>query len=451
MQWTPEQSQIINNLRDKNLLVSAAAGSGKTTVLVERIIKIIIEDRVNIDRLLIVTFTRAAAAEMRIKIQEAIEDRLEEGNQDNNYLIEQLNLLYKAKISTIHSFCKDIIKSNFHLIDIDPAFSMIEEGEKNLLIAEAINDVLENAYQDPEIPFQNIVEAFSSNRDDRQIERIILDLYNFSMSQPYPFKWLEEMSELYDLNDIELDEHIWLQTIADKITLELEGIRELLLNAADLSGLPSGPREYLENLEDELQNIEFLLSGLEKGFSVFLERISELSFGRLNSIRAKRKEEVDSSLQDEVKKLRNEAKDSIRKLQKKYTAADLDKYEEQINKLYPMVSYLIQLVKEFSLSFDQLKRERSLMDFNDLEHYAIKILENRGVREFLQNKFRYIFVDEYQDSNMVQETIIKQVSRGNNLFLVGDVKQSIYRFRLAEPSLLLRNILVLRSLRLIKS
>ncbi|MFP4661764.1 MAG: helicase-exonuclease AddAB subunit AddA, partial [Halanaerobiales bacterium] len=438
MQWTTEQFQIINNFRDKNILVSAAAGSGKTTVLVERIIKIIIEDRVNIDRLLIVTFTRAAAAEMRIKIQEAIEERLEEGNEDNNYLIEQLNLLYKAKISTIHSFCKDLIRSNFHLLDLDPAFSMVEEGEKNLLISEAINDVLEDAYQDPEIPFKYIVEAFSGNRDDRKIEKIILDLYYFSISQPYPFIWLGEMSKLYDIKDGELNNHIWLHTIADKIRLELEGNRELLLNAADISELPTGPTEYLTNLDDELQIVESLISGLNKGFHVFLDRIGGVSFGRLKSIRGKRKEEVDSSLQDEVKKLRKEVKDSITNLQKKYSTADLDRYEEQIKKLQPMISYLIQLVKSFSLRFEKLKKEKNLMDFNDLEHYAIKILENEGVRVFLQNKFRYIFVDEYQDSNMVQETIINQVSRGNNLFLVGDVKQSIYRFRLAEPSLFIK-------------
>lgn len=433
--WTPEQSKAIN-LRNTNLLVSAAAGSGKTAVLVERIIKLITEDMIDIDKLLIVTFTNAAAGEMRERILKSLTEKIEEKSGKEDFLRKQLTLLNKAFITTIHSFCIDVVRKNFHLVDVDPSFRIGDNTEKNILIQESLDELLEKEYEEANEEFLNLVEAFGTNREDVKLQDLILRIYYFIQSKPYPEKWLREVVKEFNIDRNNFENSPWVKTIVSDINMELQGGRDIIRDAINICNKINGPVEYEEALIDDLNNIENLLKSLDSGLESFNLSLEDINHKKFNSIRGQRKLEIDENLKDEVNTLRKRYKEKIIKpLKDSLLTKGIDYQISKLNYMYPMMDYLTNLVLSFSNLYRDKKHEKGILDFNDLEHYALKILEDEEVSKSYSNQFSYIFIDEYQDSNIVQETLISRIKRDNNLFLVGDVKQSIYRFRMADPSL----------------
>ncbi|WP_024614059.1 helicase-exonuclease AddAB subunit AddA [Clostridium sp. Ade.TY] len=446
--WTKEQLEAIDT-RKCNLLVAAAAGSGKTAVLVERIIKIVTDNNnpVDIDRLLVVTFTNAAAAEMRERIAAAITKELERNPSSTN-LQKQLTLLSRANITTMHSFCLDVIKNNFHTIDLDPSFRIGDETEGTLLKNEIIEDLFEDLYENDDKEFLKLVEAYGGSKDDQKLKDIILNLYRFSMSGPWPEKWLKDKSEdfnintIYDLNDTE-----WVQVLKSDISMEVDSFINMYHNAIDIISSTEGIEAYLEVFNDELSGLISLKAALNNGLTEIYNSISKISFGRLKSIRKNNVSDPDA--QEFVKGIRDQVKKKINGLKEDIFSMNPEEMLYGIQSSYPFMKKLSDITLEFSKRFSDKKRDKNMLDFNDLEHLALKILindENGNIEPSkVALKFREFFdevlVDEYQDSNNVQEAIINLVSRKNtnnpNVFMVGDVKQSIYRFRQAKPELFL--------------
>ncbi|RKD26555.1 DNA helicase/exodeoxyribonuclease V, subunit A [Caminicella sporogenes DSM 14501] len=433
--WTKAQEMAIN-IRDKNLLVSAAAGSGKTAVLVERIIRLILEEKIDINRLLIVTFTNAAAGEMRERILDAFLEQIEKGFEDEKHIRRQITLLNKSYITTLHSFCIDVVRKNFHLIDIDPSFRIGDFAETNILIQETLDELLEEEYERADENFITLVEGFGGSREDIKLQELILRVYGFIQSKPYPKKWLNECVEKFTMSKEEFEKSQWINTIKSSIRIELNGARDVITEALKLCNKINGPKEYETALLVDLGNVDSLLRSLDIGLEKFYLNISDIDYPKFKQIRGSRKLEVDNLLQEQVKELRNKYKDIINKsIKENILTKSVDEYVSELNKMYPVMKYLERLVNRFSEKYSEKKLDKGILDFNDLEHYALKVLEYEEVQRDYRNHFEYIFVDEYQDSNIVQETILNRIKRENNLFMVGDVKQSIYRFRLADPSL----------------
>lgn len=446
--WTDEQLQAINT-RGCNLLVAAAAGSGKTAVLVERIIKIVTDKNnpVDIDRLLVVTFTNAAAAEMRERIAAAITKELERNPSSTN-LQKQLTLLSRANITTMHSFCLDIIKNNFHTIDLDPSFRIGDETEGTLLKSEIIDDMFEDLYDKEDKEFLNLVEAYGGSKDDRKLKDIILDLYRFSMSGPWPEKWLKDKAEDFNINTIsDLDNTEWVQVLKGDINMEIDSFINMYHNAIDIISSTEGIESYLDVFNDELSLLINLKDSLSNGLTEIYNSVSKISFGRLKSIRKNNVSNPEA--QDFVKGIRDQVKKKINGLKEDIFSMSPEEMLYGIKSSYPFIKKLSDITLEFTKRFSDKKRDKNMLDFNDLEHLALKILINYEIDNIEPSKvalkfrefFDEILVDEYQDSNNVQESIINLVSRKNtdnpNVFMVGDVKQSIYRFRQAKPELFL--------------
>lgn len=433
--WTKDQESAIK-LRGENLLVSAAAGSGKTAVLVERIIRLITEDMIDINKLLIVTFTNAAAGEMRERILDALLNEIEKGAHKESHLRRQITLLNRSYITTLHSFCIDVVRKNFHLADIDPTFRIGDSTETNIIIQETLEELLEEEYKRAHENFIDLVEGFGGNREDIKLQELILRIYRFIQSKPNPQEWLNSSVEEFGMGKEEFERSQWIKTIKDSIRVELHGMEELIQEAIKHCSSINGPKEYEEALCGDLSNIDDLLKSLDISLEKFYKSIHNLKHPKLKQIRGERKKEIDDVLQKEVKELRNKYKDNLKKsITEKILMNSVDEYLNQINSMYPVMKYLAYLIEGFTEKYSKKKLDKGILDFNDLEHYALKILENEEVSRDYRNKFEHIFVDEYQDSNIVQETLLNRIKRENNLFLVGDVKQSIYRFRLADPSL----------------
>ncbi|WP_394882737.1 helicase-exonuclease AddAB subunit AddA [Clostridium baratii] len=447
--WTKEQLKAIDTRRC-NLLVAAAAGSGKTAVLVERIIKIVTDEKnpVDIDKLLVVTFTSAAAAEMRERIAAAITKALER-NPSSKSLQRQLTLLSRANITTMHSFCLDVIKNNFHTIDLDPAFRIGDETEGTLLKNEILDEMFEDYYEKDDMEFFNLVEAYSGSKDDEKLKEMVLDLYRFSMSGPWPEKWLIEKAEEFNISSLEeLDKTVWVEVLKNDINMEVDSFINLYYKAIEMINDTEGIEEYLDTFNDELSRIISLKESLNLGLSEIYDKLFKISFGRLKSIRKNKVSDVDA--QNLVKSIRDEVKKKICKLQDDIFMLSPTEMLEGINLTYPFMKKLSEITLEFSKRFSERKKEKNMLDFNDLEHLCLRILIDKTedgdtipskVSENFRELFDEVLVDEYQDSNNVQEAIINLVSRKNtdnpNVFMVGDVKQSIYRFRQAKPELFL--------------
>ncbi len=428
--WTPEQQAAIDS-RDSNLLVAAGAGSGKTAVLVERIIRLMIDDEVNIDELLIVTFTNAAAGEMRERIAAAIVKELEQSPGKEEHIRKQMTLLNRATIATLHAFCIEVVKRNFHLIDIDPSFRIGDGTETGILQAEAMDELFEREYEKADPCFLCLVESFGGNREDIPLQEIVLKIFRFIQSKPYPYQWLEEQVTSFHIDVEALENNSWGRAIKNSIGIRLQGAREEFESAIDLCLKPGGPEVYLAAIEGDLLILDELQASLELGLSQL--------YGKLKGVKHKTlgraPKDCDEVLKEEAKAHRDQGKKIISKLVQDYFSLSPEEYAEDLKELAPNMEYLGQLVQAFGEAYRSKKMEKGILDFNDLEHYALTILEDSLVAREYQNKYQYIFVDEYQDSNIVQETIINRIKRRDNLFLVGDVKQSIYRFRLADPSL----------------
>ena len=442
VKWTEEQQKVID-LRDRNILVSAAAGSGKTAVLVERIIQRMTDERdpVDVDKLLIVTFTEAAAAEMKERIGAAIEKKLSERPGDT-HLEQQATLIHSAAITTIHSFCLSVIREHFHVIGIDPGFRIAEEGELKLLKQDVLEEMLEECYASEEKTFIEFVEKFGTGKNDRKIEGIILKLYEYSGSYPQPDRWLDSCVKAYDLEGMDPEESEGALWACRRAGQRAQDLTAILKRALKICEEPDGPYMYGDMIEADLEEIGRLAS--EETFSGMYAKIGSLKWKRLSS---KKDETVSQEKKEQVQKLRKQVKDLVKKIQGTYFYAPCEEWSADMEDSRSSMGTLAELVKRFSQMLSEKKQSRNMIDFNDMEQFALRILteEKDGklipspVAAEYQDRFEEVMIDEYQDSNLVQETIltsVSKVSRGQyDIFMVGDVKQSIYRFRLSRPEL----------------
>ena len=447
--WTNEQLQAIETRRC-NLLVAAAAGSGKTAVLVERIIRIITneENPVDIDKLLVVTFTSAAASEMRERIASAISKSLEKSPNSKN-LQRQLTLLSRANITTMHSFCLDVIKNYFYTIDLDPSFRIGDETEAILMKNEIIEELFEEYYEEDNEDFKKLIEAYSSSKDDEKLKEMILSLYRFSMSGPWPQQWLKEKAEDFNISTLEkFDKSEWVKVLRDNLRVELNGFLNMYKRAIEIINDTSGLEPYLDAFYSDYNYLENAYESLNGGLNDIYIALNSISFIKLKTV--KKNQVSDENAQNAVKNIRDSVKKKVKGLIESTFEFTPQEALDGIIGVYPFMKTLASITLEFLRRFDEKKREKNILDFNDLEHLCLKILidkdENNNiipskVAEHFREFFDEVLVDEYQDSNSVQETIIDLVSRRSlkeaNVFMVGDVKQSIYRFRQAKPELFL--------------
>ena len=441
--WTSDQQKVID-LRDRNILVSAAAGSGKTAVLVERIIKMISEGEnpVDVDKLLIVTFTNAAAAEMRERILQAIEKKLD-SMPDNKHLQKQMMLIHSAQITTIHSFCLNVIRNHFNVIDLDPSFRIADEAELTLLRADVIEELLEDRYEKAEEDFTTFVECYASGKTDTALEELILQLYHFSMSYPWPMDWLESQKKSFRLESVDsLQETEWMKGLLNYIKSMTGDLMCRNEQARELANGIGGPYMYDEALQEDHLVIRQLMEA--ESYHQYSEVLENLKWKALSR---KKDEDVDPTKREQVKAIRDEVKKAVVDIKKNYFYQPEEEMLTDLQKVAPVMKVLIDLTVEFAERYAGAKEEKNLVDFNDLEHFALNILVKKeegvvvpsNVAEDLSEYYEEILIDEYQDSNLVQETILTSISKErlgrNNLFMVGDVKQSIYKFRLARPEL----------------
>ncbi|OOM11072.1 helicase-exonuclease AddAB subunit AddA [Clostridium saccharobutylicum] len=445
--WTDEQLSAIKT-RNCNLLVAAAAGSGKTAVLVERIIRVITNEEapVDIDKLLVVTFTNAAAAEMRERIAIAISKELDK-NPNSKNLQKQLTLLNRANITTMHSFCLDVIKSNFHKIDLDPSFRIGDQTEGTLIKAEVIDELFEDKYDEDDADFINLVEVFGNYKNDDNLKDLVLDLYDFTMSGPWPERWLIDSAEAFNIKTLEeLNNSKWVKVLNESISVEIQGYIKAMEKAIEIINGTDGLEPYLDSFISELSQIKNVYENISHGLEKMYMEVLSISFGKLKPI--KKDKVSDENAQNLVKNIRDDIKKRISSLVNNIFSVMPNDMLINIQGSYHYIKKLSEIVLEFGERFSKKKKERNILDFNDLEHLCLNILieydENKNiipskVAENFKNYFDEVLVDEYQDSNSVQETIINLVSRRDsdipNVFMVGDVKQSIYRFRQAKPEL----------------
>lgn len=499
--WTPEQLEAITQ-RDCNLLVAAAAGAGKTAVLVERIIRKITDSEkpVDIDRLLVVTFTNAAATEMRERIGNALVSALEADPGSAN-LQKQMALLDRASIMTLHSFCLEVVRSHFHSLDLDPGFRISDETESTLMRLDVLEELFEDKYENEEAggEFFQLVESYGGGRDDSALREIVLSLHRFTRSHPWPGQWLASQAEAFNIGASAcLSSTPWAHVLLKSAAAELQGLLALLDKAAALASRAQGLEPYCGTLAADRQMLEKLLlvcqAAAEAGSGFSSSGTSTLAPATTSAVSAaacssdtaapaavtavcstpsaatrpadtapdwdavhaafssceparlpRCGKDADTNAQDEVKAIRNQMKEKLKKLCESGFNLGSAELLEDCRRLYPLFRYLSTMVGEFDDLYSKKKKSKALLDFNDLEHHCLKVLlegnEATAAALELRNRYDEILVDEYQDSNLIQELILGTVS-GNkdgrfNIFMVGDVKQSIYRFRQAKPELFL--------------
>ncbi len=453
--WTDDQWDAIVT-SGSNILVAAAAGSGKTAVLVERIIRKISADT-DVDRLLVATFTKAAAAEMKERIRLALEKELEK-QPHSEHLRRQLALMNRASITTLHSFCLDVIRRFYPLIGLDPGFRIANETESELLRLDVLDKLFERKYEDAGDAgaFLRLADRFGGERGDEPLYRLVQQLFDFAQSHPWPDYWLRQTAAAFLLDDMdELRNSSWATAMRNDVYLTLSGARDALKQALDVTRLPGGPAPYAAALEEDLALVSGLESVVESlPWEEWSVPFQAAQFGKLKAMRG---EEYDKALQERAKELRDQAKKLIAQLADEWFGRPAELFLKEIQELAPFMESLSELVIEFAELYEIAKREKGLLDFGDLEHYCLRILRDpRSTPEAMmpssaateyQQQFDEILLDEYQDTNMVQEAIVSLIERpgSGNRFMVGDVKQSIYRFRLAEPNLFLRKYKAYRS------
>ncbi len=424
--WTEAQQAAID-IKKGSILVSAAAGSGKTAVLVERIIKKITDSKnpIDVDSLLVMTFTRAAAASMKEKIYNALlkeMEKYENNTKEFKRLKEQSILLSSAKIMTTDSFCLSVIKENIDKIDIDPAFNVADESEISLLRADTMEELLESEYEAANEDFMDLTDAFANTKGDRSISEFVERLYRFAISKPWPIEWLDSLVE---------GESKWQDYIYSEIIKSIDSILDDIEEIISICNEEEGPANYLDNVLEE----QSAIGKIKKSADIFelSQNLNNISFGRLKAVR-----NVDEELKNKAKALRDNYKETISKLAKEYLF-DKERLLEEESKEKSKVRAIVDLTKKYIALFNEKKREKNLVDFSDIEHLALGILldeEKKPTEVALSYKreFSEIYIDEYQDSNYLQEAIVMAIEK-NNIFMVGDVKQSIYGFRQASPEL----------------
>ncbi len=443
MNWTNEQKQAIFE-NSSNILVAAAAGSGKTAVLVERIINKIINNKIDIDKILVVTFTNSAASEMRERILDAIYKKIDEDPEDIN-LQRQVTLLNKSSICTIDSFCLDIVRNNFYELDnISPNFRIADNAEIELLKQEVLEDLFEEKYENQEKDFAKLITTYTSYRDDTPLKDIVQKVYTYIQSNPFPEEWLKQKIEMFNLKEIEQDfsKSEWGEIL-------LQEVQEILIG--DITKLQDIEKSlsydieldiFKKTIEDDIEKLKLLKDSLrswDKTYEIF----QKLTFSTWP------RKKVESEIKDEAKLIR----DNIKKhyvgnnaMIAKILISPSKEVNTDILDMYDILSKLGNFIIEFGKRFSKAKREKNIVDFSDIEHFALQILiqknedgqiEQTEIAKKYLEKYDEIAIDEYQDSNLVQEYILSSVSNGKNMFMVGDVKQSIYKFRQAMPELFL--------------
>lgn len=449
--WTAEQQDAINS-RTGNILVTAAAGAGKTAVLVERIIRRITDltERTDVDRLLVLTFTNAAATEMRERVGRALAARLD-AQPDSQHLSRQMSLINHASIGTIHSFCLEVIRQHFYQVDLDPAFRIADETEAILIQTEVLETLFERRYSSGEQgSFQTLVDCYGGKKDDVALQTLVLDIYRLARSTPQPSRWLESLASCFAVSDdAALDLLPWCISLKQSLTLELNGVVSILELAMRLSGKTGGLEGYTDTLQAECDAVSNLARACAAGDSwdLLVSLAQTVDFGKLKAVRGIA---VEPELKKQVTDLRDKAKKKVRGIKEDYFARGAAEVLADLRLLVPLIQELTALVADFDRLYQETKLANSLLDFNDLEHYCLRILSATKAESGdepvpsevaleIRRRFVEVLVDEYQDINAVQEAILRLVSRQDephpNLFMVGDVKQSIYRFRLAEPGL----------------
>ena len=417
-------------------------GSGKTTVLVERIINKIINEKIDIDKLLIVTFTNAAASEMRQRILEAIYSKIDE-NPENLDLQRQILLLNKANISTIHSFCLEVIKNYFYEIGVSSNFRIGDTSEIELLKQETLEEVLEKLYEEKNEEFIELVNTYSGYRDDDSLKELILKIYNYSQSMPFPLEWINESVEKFNLGnklDQDFGKTLWGKILVEYFIDEIKScINDLESLSIKLEREFDLERYYLL-ISNDIENLKSLVKENQTWNDIYIN---------LNNVKFEtwpRQAKTDCELKDKCKEVRDEIKDRVKDLTKKVFIYSSEEANQDIYKMYKILKSLEKVILEFSNRYQENKKDKNIIDFNDIEHYALKILVKKDEKSNYiptdialnyKEKFVEIAIDEYQDSNLVQEYILTTISNGNNIFMVGDVKQSIYKFRQARPELFL--------------
>ncbi|WP_313892689.1 helicase-exonuclease AddAB subunit AddA [Psychrobacillus sp.] len=457
--WTPEQWKAIW-ATGSDVLVSAAAGSGKTAVLIERLIQKVIakENPINVDELLVVTFTNASAAEMRHRMGEALEKAIE-NDPSSNHLRKQLSLLNKAQISTLHSFCLNIVRQYSYMLSIDPGFRIANETEAALMRDDILADVLEEAYRSdsPEAMYR-LSDSFTSDRDDQSIETMIDKLYTYARVHPEPNKWLRAIPNAYTLKEgITIDELSFIEPLKRAIVHHLEEAIAITEEVRRLAMLPNGPAPLAETaMNDQVLIQEAIrLMKMESWQNVFYY-FQAFSWGKASSIK---KDSCDDALKKQAADKRNKVKKIVNEVKENYFTRTPERLLEEMRLMAPQLQTLVELAITYGEQYSKAKNEKGVVDFSDLEHYALEILTERqedgelvasDIAKEYKMRFKEVLVDEYQDTNRLQETILQLVKNGDertgNMFMVGDVKQSIYRFRLAEPMLFLGKYLAFNDL-----
>ena len=439
VKWTNEQRDAIYD-SGSNILVAAAAGSGKTAVLVERIINKVINENIDIDKILVVTFTNAAASEMRERILEAIYKKMEEF-PDNQNLQRQTILINKASICTIDSFCLDVIRNNFFEIDVSANFRVADTTEIELLKQEVIDDIFEEKYISNDKEFLKLINTYTTYRDDEPLKELLLNIYRYIQSSPFPEQWLHESVEKFNLKNAgDFSTTDWgkilLQTLKEEISdyiINLKKIERDLNRYEELI-------KYKMVISEDIINLEYVLENLNTWDNAF-EKANTIKWPTWPSDR-----KVTLEIKDTAKALRDSIKKKYNTSISKILLYNSMEANENIYNMYEILRAIELLIIEFSEKFAMKKREKNIVDFNDIEHFALRILvrkkedgtiEETDIAKKYQEKFSEIAIDEYQDSNYVQEYILTSVSNGKNIFMVGDVKQSIYKFRQACPNLFL--------------
>ncbi|WP_341479041.1 helicase-exonuclease AddAB subunit AddA [Heliobacterium chlorum] len=459
--WTDEQWQAVT-ARGSDLLVAAAAGSGKTAVLVERIIGII-QEGIDVDRLLVVTFTNAAAAEMRERIGAALTKELAAHPEQKN-LRHQLVLLNRAPITTLHSFCLDLVRRHYYRLDIDPAFRVADETEIALLRQDVLDDVFERLYEQvgetsgekvltieasgnsestPKT-FEVLVDAYGGDRDDIALQEMVIQLYDKAMSQPWPEQWLQDILQVLRaaVQSESWEELPWFTALRRELSIDLAEVEGTLTRALALCRLPGGPVPYADGMITDIQMVQDMMMAAKHSWSRLHKLFEDMAFARAKAVRG----QVDEGLKEEVTRRRNQAKKKLSSIKAKYFNRSPQDLLVDLQLALPAMEALVEVVLAFEREFKKAKLEKRLVDFNDLEHFCLRLLLDPASERSdpspsslaldLKDHFHEVLTDEYQDTNMVQETILRLLS-SQNRFMVGDVKQSIYRFRLAEPGLFL--------------
>lgn len=443
--WTQAQRKVID-VRNRNVLVSAAAGSGKTAVLVERIISMISEGEhpADIDRLLVVTFTNAAASQMRERIEKAVNEKVKQ-QPGNAHLLKQKTLIYGAKITTIHSFCLSVIRSYFNLIDLDPGFRMADDAELLLLKTDVAEELLEQKYEEADEGFLQFIEFYATGKTDDRLVEQILKLHDYSVSYPWPREWLLEREGDFNIPGMkELEQADFMRELLSYIRFILEGIPERIRQAAVICSEAGGPASYLHGLRSDESMVRGLLEN--RFYEEYFEAFSRLEWVRLKAV--SKKDGVDEQKKERVQEIRKEVKDTLEDIRKSFFFQTPEQMLADMQNTAPAVSRLIELALDFSEEYQRKKEEKRILDYSDLEHRALEILVHKNedgsihptlAANELSEFYEEILIDEYQDSNLVQEMLLNSISRERrgqpNVFMVGDVKQSIYKFRLARPEL----------------